>query len=333
VKSYLSHAVYTPDASTRRSRTVVALLKRSEVYRDYQQAFRATTGLPLSLRSVDSLDLPHAHDPNQNPFCGLMAGNNHSCAACLQLQRRVEEKAREAPCTLRCFAGLSDSAVPVRVGEKLIGFLQTGQIQLRESRPLSFAQVVRRLGQSGVAATPQKLEAAYRRTRVLERKQYDGVIRLLAIFAEQLSLLSNQLMVAAEQRESPQMRRARLFIVEHQQEEITLRQVAAEAGMSVFHFCKIFRQATGLTFTDYLARLRIERVQRLLLNPHKRISEAAYEGGFQSLSQFNRVFLRVTGRSPTAWRERLTCPPSGVSARGAARKKHRGKDKASTVGG
>ncbi len=67
----------------------------------------------------------------------------------------------------------------------------------------------------------------------------------------------------------------------------------------------MFRQATGLTFSDYLARMRIEKVKNLLLNPHKRINEVAYETGCQSLSQFNRVFRRVTGRSPTVWRAEL----------------------------
>ena len=60
-----------------------------------------------------------------------------------------------------------------------------------------------------------------------------------------------------------------------------------------------------MTFTDYLARVRVEKVRNLLLNPHKRISEAAYEAGFQSLSQFNRVFRRVAGEAPTAYRSRL----------------------------
>ena len=79
-------------------------------------------------------------------------------------------------------------------------------------------------------------------------------------------------------------------------------QVARAANMSAFYFCKVFKAATGLTFTHYVARARIERTKRMLLNPHTRISEAAYEAGFQSLSQFNRVFRRVTGQSPTVWR-------------------------------
>jgi len=42
-----------------------------------------------------------------------------------------------------------------------------------------------------------------------------------------------------------------------------------------------------------------------MLNPHKRISEAAFEAGFQSLSQFNRVFRKVAGEAPTAYRDRI----------------------------
>jgi len=103
-----------PDA--RQSRELVAQLKRTRIFRDYEQAFRETTGLPISLRPVEGFDLPHQADPREAPFCALMAKSNQSCAACLQMQRRVEQEAQLQPKTLRCFAGLCDSAVPVRVG-------------------------------------------------------------------------------------------------------------------------------------------------------------------------------------------------------------------------
>ena len=114
--------------SVAQSRALVAQLRRAEIYRDYAAAFRETTGLPIALRPVEGMDLPHHGDPREAPFCALLARSNHSCAACLQLQRRVEEEARLAPKTLRCFAGLCDSAVPVRVGENVVAFLQTGQV-------------------------------------------------------------------------------------------------------------------------------------------------------------------------------------------------------------
>src|SRR5690606_22065312 len=120
------------DNDVKRSRELVDQRKRSQIYRDYEQAFRDTTGLPINLRPIEAFNLPHHGDPNENPFCALMAKTNHTCSACLQLQRKVEEEARMEPKTLKCFAGLCDSAVPIRVGENLVAFLQTGQILLHK---------------------------------------------------------------------------------------------------------------------------------------------------------------------------------------------------------
>jgi AraC-like DNA-binding protein len=87
---------------------------------------------------------------------------------------------------------------------------------------------------------------------------------------------------------------------------MSLTDVAKAAGASVFHFCKVFRKTTGLKFTDYLARVRLEDARNRLLNPTLRVSEIAYDVGFQSLTQFNRTFKRVFGQSPTQFRARLS---------------------------
>jgi AraC-like DNA-binding protein/ligand-binding sensor protein len=291
--------------NAQQSRALVAQLKRSEIYRDYERAFRETTGLPLNLRPIEAFDLPHHGDPKENPFCALMARTNQSCAACLQLQKKVEEQAQLEPKTLKCFAGLCDSAVPVRVGENLVAFLQTGQILLHTPSKEQFARTTRQLMKWGTEVDLKRLEEAYFQTRVVTKKQYESILRLLTIFAQHLSTLSNQLSVKTAAAEPPSMAKARMFIAEHQDQEISLGQVAGAVNMSAFYFCKTFKKATGMTFTDYLARVRIEKVKNLLLNPHKRVSEAAYEAGFQSLSQFNRVFRRIAGESPSVYRDKL----------------------------
>ena len=287
------------------SQTLVSQLSQSQIYRDYEKAFRETTGLPINLRPVETFNLPHSGDPNENPFCALIAKTNQSCAACLQLQRKVETQARFEPKTLKCFAGLCDSAVPVRVGENLIAFLQTGQVLLHQPKKGQFKQLTRQLINWGVETDVKRLEEMYYQTRVLDKRQYEAALRLLTIFAQHLSSLSNQLMVSSQQVEAPMVARAKIFITEHQDEDISLRQVAGAVNTSAFYFCKMFHQATGLTFTDYLAQLRVEKVKNLLQNPQKTISEAAFEAGFQSLSQFNRVFRHLVGETPTAWRANL----------------------------
>ena len=99
--------------------------------------------------------------------------------------------------------------------------------------------------------------------------------------------------------------KARAFIALHQDEDLGLADAAHAVNMSPFYFCKLFRKATGLTFTEYLARTRVETVKHKLLDAHMRVSEAAYASGFQSLSQFNRVFLRVAGEAPRHYLDRI----------------------------
>jgi len=293
------------EITAQQSRTIVAQLKRSAIYRDYEKAFRESTGLPIALRPIEACVLPHHDDPKGSPFRALMAQSNHSCAACLQMQKRVEDAARFEAQTLKCFAGLCDSAVPVRVGDNLIAFLQTGQVLLHAPDQVDFSRTTRELLKLGTTIDVKRLEEAYFQTRVVTRPQYESIVRLLTIFAQHLSVLSNQLMVQRASDEMPAITRARDIIAQRFESELSLTEIAAAVNMSGFYFCKTFKKATGMTFTDYLARVRVEKVKNLLLNPNTRVSEAAYAAGFQSLSQFNRVFRRIAGESPSDYRERL----------------------------
>ncbi|HNQ72893.1 MAG TPA: helix-turn-helix domain-containing protein, partial [Verrucomicrobiota bacterium] len=195
--------------------------------------------------------------------------------------------------------------VPVSVGDELLGFLQTGQIFLQRPTKARFAKTARLLAQWGCKTDLSRLEEAYFQTRVIPLKQYESVLRLLTIFAQHLALVSNQLLVRRVNAEPPTITKAKQFIDAHQTEEISLTDVARAVNTSTFYFCKMFKKATGLNFTDYLSRVRVEKAKNLLLNPNLRISEVAFAAGFQSLSHFNRVFRRIAGESPTQYREKL----------------------------
>ena len=100
---------------------VVEKLTESTIYQDYEKAFSEATGLPMSLRPVESWQLPLRGKRNENPFCCLMAGKSRSCAACLQTQQKLGEGARHEACSVTCPHGLTDTAVPIRLGDKLVG--------------------------------------------------------------------------------------------------------------------------------------------------------------------------------------------------------------------
>ena len=84
--------------------------------------------------------------------------------------------------------------------------------------------------------------------------------------------------------------------------------MARAACTSTFYICKLFKRHTGLNFTGYVSRLRIEKARELLANPNLRISEIACDAGFQSLTHFNRVFRKLIGEAPTGYREKLALP-------------------------
>jgi AraC-like DNA-binding protein/ligand-binding sensor protein len=284
---------------------VIETLAHSKLYQDYERAFNDVTGLPIALRSLDAWKLPHHGTRNENRFCAMMARKSRSCAACLAVQQKLAEASVREAATVTCPVGMCDSAVPVRLGDNTLGMLQTGQVFRSKPTEKQFQRVLELTKGWGLDVNEDDLRKAYFSTRVLSPTQHEGLIRLLAIFAEQVANLSNQLLVQRDYAEPPAITRAKAFIQEHLAEDITLEQAAKAAHMSKFYFCKMFHKATGVSFTEYVSRVRIEKARNLLLNPNLRISEIAYEVGFQSLTHFNRVFKKLLGQSPTEYRAHL----------------------------
>lgn len=299
-----------PTSPGARTEAIVEKLSSSQLYRDYEKAFREATGLPLAIRPARAYSNALRRTENENPFCALVAQTNESCASCLKMQQDLESKAGLEPKSLHCFAGLCDSAVPIRVGDELVAFLQTGQILLHQPNQEEFSRTTKQLLSWGAEVNLKALEEAYFQTRVFDKEQYNAMLRLLATFAEHLAMISNSVeplsseppSTGIEAREPALVGNAKRYIQDRYQERISLDEAAQAVNASTRHFCKVFKQATGLTFTDYLARVRVAKAKNLLQNPHLRVSEIAFETGFDSISQFNRSFKRITGLAPTQFR-------------------------------
>lgn len=280
-------------------------LAESDIYRDYERSFFAATGMPLALRPQQTCRVANHSKRGENPLCAMFAGRSPTCTACLDAQRRTADPAAQQPQSVVCFAGLCEASVPIRAGARLLGFIQTGQVIVGKPTRQQLAKTARRLRELGAKVDMRKLEEAYFQTRVVTPKQYESILRLLAIFAEHLGLVANQLAIRANHAEPASVTKAREFLREHQDEELTLTDVARAVNMAPPYFCKVFKKATGFTFTEYLSHVRIEKVKQLLVNPNVRISEVAFEAGFQSITHFNRTFHRLLGESPSAYRAAL----------------------------
>jgi AraC-like DNA-binding protein/ligand-binding sensor protein len=287
----------------------VRQVSRSRIYQDYEWAFAKTTKLPLELYSIDTCREVHRIRSNYaNPVCAILAEASKTCAVCLEVRRKLAGGDISDTQTVTCFAGLTYTRVPLKFYERVIGLLQTGQVFLGTPSAKRLKKIATQVTSSGMKLNLPRLEDAYFRSRAVSADQYRAVVRLLEIFAEHLSLIFNQIALHECNGDSRIVRRAKDYIADHKFDPIKLEQIARALNVSTFHFCRRFKLETGLTFVEYLSRVRVEQAKLLLHNKNLRISEIAYEVGFQSLTHFNRTFRKLIGSSPTEYRFRVSRP-------------------------
>jgi len=96
--------------------------------------------------------------------------------------------------------------------------------------------------------------------------------------------------------------RAALWLEAHSRNAVDLADAAAEAGLSPFHFLRIFSRVLGVTPHQYLVRIRLRDAAQLLSTSTRPITDIALDVGFGDLSNFVRTFRRAAGVSPRAYR-------------------------------
>lgn len=256
----------------------------------------------IHIRPVENWSLPFRQKAGENQWCALMSQHSETCAECLRMQARLSDNPSSRPVTRSCAFGLFEIAVPVVVGQTKVALLVTGQAMHRNPTEKLFQRALKSASRCRSREEEVVMRQAFFSTPVVPLNKSNAIMVLLAEFADHLSLRANQLSLLKKRTELPAMSRARRYILEHLGEHLSLGTVAKQVNVSKFYFCKLFKKATDLTFTDFVNRARIERAKSLLLNPHLRISEVAFQAGFQSLTHFNRAFKKVQCQSPTLYR-------------------------------
>ncbi len=298
----------TTDRIHHLSEMIYHRLLASPSFAEYESAFRLATSLPMRLVAADPNSFAlNEHRDNQSSFCEMINPcGETACAACIQVNKDLmHQSSIKGPSSCDCFAGLKATSIPVYAGTLVVGYLKTGQVFHRPPTEEDFENAIKAIGDSR-SFTPKQIEnlhKAYFQTIEVSPERYQSMVVLLEHFARELSIHSEKLAIAANEREPAPISRARKHIHAQLDEAISLPQVARIAGMSESHFCRQFKMATGMTLTEYVNYTRILWAKKELLKPSARISEIAFQVGFQSLSQFNRCFAKFHGGSPSQYRE------------------------------
>lgn len=96
------------------------------------------------------------------------------------------------------------------------------------------------------------------------------------------------------------------YVRNHFAKKITVDQIANEVNMTVPAFCRFFKKTTNKTFVQFLNEYRVAYACNLLSEPSSSIMDISFECGFSNLSNFNRAFKKITGKSPSSFRQEKT---------------------------
>ena len=277
--------------------SLIGRLRHSELFRSYREIFRNSTGLPLHLRSVGARWLESGlDDPGGSRFCRLVNSGGCLCPHCTAAYSCLSPDGGRSVRSVRCFAGMAETAVPVIHGGTVVAQLMTGHVFHEKATGERCAEIMAMVG--GDAA----LERAYLETPVIGEERYRAMTTLLAAFSLQLGELAGQIILDLRHEKSDCIACAKDFIDENIHDPILLDEVASEVHMSRYYLCRRFKKATGMTLTEYVTGRRVEMAGEMLANTSLRVADIAFEVGFQSLSQFNRCFRNIAGTTPTKFR-------------------------------
>ena len=131
-------------------------------------------------------------------------------------------------------------------------------------------------------------------------------MELLELFAWQLCDSLQKIKELEAKLDRDEIRRAKEYISDHfQNPSLGLSDVATHVGLSVAHFSHIYKQESGMAFVQFVQKKRVDTAKKLMTNTNRSITEICFSCGFNSVTNFNRVFRHVENCSPRQFRKKL----------------------------
>lgn len=246
---------------------------------------------PLGVRD-DSPDVFEA------PLCARLRRSSEGCRMCLRFQQSLCDAAANGPAAARCDAGLAECAVPLRAAGQTLGFLLVGGYLPASPSRTAVNRTRHLLARDGIAVVDPEIDDLLQRSPVVGPERQTAVLTLLGLAAEHVAGVITERLLHVHDAMPPLVEKACHLVHAQFAEALGVGDVARQLGVSEGHLSRTFHQATGLRLVEYIARFRAERARSLLRETDQAVTAIAFSSGFQSLSQFNRVFRAQFGKSP-----------------------------------
>jgi len=233
------------------------------------------------------------HNPGSS-FCQLIQNPLKRLHQCRDMDRQMCHRAQALNKTTqyRCHAGLVEAVLPIRVEGLTLGFLMVGQF--RDTLEPSDAVAGQWANLGGAASA---LRDAFFSVPYLDPTTRDNMLKLGSMLVQ---FLVNQEFVSLNR--GPLMDAVSAWVNDHLTGQPRVQDAAAALGKSVSTVAHTVKAKAGVSFTQFVARRRIEKFESLVrLRPAVNIQEGAQAVGISDPLYFSRLYKRVRGTSPSAF--------------------------------
>ena len=239
-----------------------------------------------------------------SPYC-LTLRQMYGAKYCLECDQKFLSIVATQRHSLRyhCWAGLREFMVPIILDGEILAFIQCGQVM--DTPPgqdewNATGQLLRGLGFEELP--PEEL---FFSLRVIHPQTQKDLMTLLELFGNYIAYAQYQIQLSEATQQSRVLERALSFIRNHFTEPISLDDIARIACTSKRNLTRLFLAKTGMTVLDSIQQMRIDKACSQLQAGDMTCMQVAFECGFGSVQQFNRVFHKLKQCTPLTWQKRF----------------------------
>lgn len=263
---------------------------------EFQRDFELLSGMKLAF--VNELGLGDDLQREQLPVCAAMNASEAGRAMCARSRHALLTHTGDHSSCMLCDAGLSEAAIPLNISGIKAGYFMFGGTAPLSPNQQTIQKARHLLKKNGIKIEDRDLETWLAQTPVVPSETFGAYKRIVHLAAKQIALKVTDQLVDPEVKMPVPVKKACGFIrARALTDDIHLSEVARHCSVSEGHLSRMFHHATGLTFREYLTQVRVEHAKALLMRTNRSVTEIAYESGFQSLSQFHRVFRKLNGKT------------------------------------
>ncbi len=229
----------------------------------------------------------------KNPYCQLIQENKRGLSRCMDSNCALLEKCRETGRAVIhvCHAGLVEMAVPITYGGDIVGYAMLGHVKSSDTEEIE--ELI-----SDLPIDLKKAEELYGSLPVFERERIEGISDMAQMLVK--FLMAERIL---KPREDRRIEEVRAFVNENVDKRLTAQDIARGTHLSKTTLYNVIKSHTGNTINEYISTIKMEKSKSMLLDSDMTVEEIASALGFSSAAYYCRVFKRLVGVSPSAFRK------------------------------